>query len=121
MPVLLQPLDIPPCTVVVMPEEIDISNSSQLFADARQIVGERAGRIDALVMDFTPTSFIDSQAARLVSATRECAAKSGADLRLAVDDAFVDRVLAMTNTRRDVPVFASLAEALMGRPWEAAC
>lgn len=111
---------LPRCTLLLMPPEIDIANGDDLFAAVREAVDGRRHRADVLVLDFTGTSFTDSRGARLISATREYAERSGIAVRLAVrESGVVRRVVTLTGVRRDVPVYASVADAVAGEeePW----
>ncbi|MCX5199950.1 STAS domain-containing protein [Streptomyces sp. NBC_00237] len=106
---------LPRCTLLLMPPEIDIANSDDLYAAVREAVDQRRDRADVLVLDFTRTTFTDSRGARLISATREYAERSGITVRLAVPESgVVRRVVTLTGIRRDVPVYASVADAVAG-------
>lgn len=71
------------CLLLAMPGEIDLANYEELYAEMRAAVDALHARIDSLVLDFTGTAFMDSRGARLVSATREYAVRSGVAVRLA--------------------------------------
>ncbi|WP_189822629.1 STAS domain-containing protein [Streptomyces finlayi] len=114
----------PRCTLLVMPREIDIANADALYGAVCEAVDLRRDLTDVLVLDFTGTSFTDSRGARLISATREYAERAGITVRLAVEEGgVVRRVVTLTGVRRDVPVFASVADAVAGEEerwgWEA--
>ncbi|MFF0745699.1 STAS domain-containing protein [Streptomyces sp. NPDC004111] len=107
------------CVVLLMPYEIDIANCEAAYGAVRAALDRRQGRIDVLVLDFTGTVFTDSRGARLVSATREYAGRSGVAVRLAAgegrhDGGLVRRVLSLTGIRRDVPVYRTVEEAVTG-------
>lgn len=107
--------NVPHCTLLVMPYEIDVSNGEELYEAVREAVDVRHGLLDVLVLDFTGTYFTDSRGARLIFATREYAERSGAAVRLAAEpDGVVRRVLTLTGVRRDVPVYGSVPEAVAG-------
>jgi stage II sporulation protein AA (anti-sigma F factor antagonist) len=112
MPAPLTPVDLPHCTVVRLPPEIDISNLPALYAETGQAIRDRTGRLDVLVLDLTHTVFIDSRGAALIPALQKRAREAGAQLRVAVGTRQVARVLHLMKTRRDVPVFHDLADAL---------
>ncbi|MFJ6696843.1 STAS domain-containing protein [Streptomyces sp. NPDC091272] len=121
VPFRLTPCDLPErpnaprCTLLAMPREIDISNCEELYGAVLEAVDLRRGLLDVLVLDFTGTTFTDSRGARLISATREYAQESGVAVRLAAEeDGVVRRVITLTGTRRDVPVYATVAEAVRG-------
>ncbi|MGW7415909.1 STAS domain-containing protein [Streptomyces sp. NPDC054863] len=107
--------DVPRCTLLVMPAEIDLANSEELYGAVLEAVDLRRGLLDVLVLDLTGTTFTDSCGARLISATREYAEKAGVMVRIAVPEAgVVRRVTTLMGTRRDVPVYATVAEAITG-------
>ncbi len=105
----------PRCTLLVMPREMDIANCEELYGAVCDAVDSRRDLMDVLVLDFTGTSFTDSRGARLISATREYAARADIAVRLAVaEEGVVRRVVTLTGVRRDVPVYGSVAEAVAG-------
>ncbi|HET6855821.1 MAG TPA: STAS domain-containing protein [Streptomyces sp.] len=104
--------------MVKLPREIDLGNAPRLHREAARIIDERVGRLRLLVLDLTDTTFIDSRGIELIAATGERTRRRGAALRLAVTEPQVARILTLTNLRRDVPVYASVVEAITGRPWE---
>ncbi|WP_329120269.1 STAS domain-containing protein [Streptomyces sp. NBC_01465] len=112
MPLLLHPIDLPHCTVVPMPEEIDISNLPFLYAETGRVIADREGHLDVLVLDLTRTGFIDSRGASMIPAVQERAREAGARTRVVAGTRLVARVLELTQVRRDVPVYHDLAEAL---------
>ncbi|GAA1359120.1 STAS domain-containing protein [Streptomyces beijiangensis] len=113
MPILLHPVDLPHCTVVPLPVEIDISNLPSLYAETGRVISDREGRLDVLVLDLTRTEFIDSRGAALIPAVQERAREAGARTRVAVGSDQVALVLQLMRIRRDVPVYHDLADALM--------
>ncbi|MFD3512585.1 STAS domain-containing protein [Streptomyces sp. NPDC058657] len=107
------------CLVLVMPYEVDLANYEAMYAAVCRALELRHGRIDVLVLDFTGTAFTDSRGARLVSATREYAARAGVTVRLAAGEhrregGVVRRVVTLTGLRRDVPVYGTVREAVAG-------
>ncbi|MFI9610990.1 STAS domain-containing protein [Streptomyces sp. NPDC052023] len=104
--------DLPGCTLLALPAEIDLGNGAALRAAATAVADARADELRLLVLDFTGTEFMDSQGARLVSDVRH---HLPAHVRLRVvapPGGVPNRVLEVTGVRRDVPVYAGLTEAL---------
>lgn len=104
--------DLPGCTVIALPVEIDLCNALGLHQSIMSAVDARAARLRLLVLDLTGTGFMDSQGARLIEEVRR-------DLRpwarirvVAAPDGVAARVLELTGLRRDVPVYDNLTEAL---------
>jgi anti-anti-sigma factor len=110
----LRPVDLPGCTLLRLPRDLDLGNCAALLASAARVVADRAGVLHTLVLDLTGTAFMDSRGVRLVDDIRALLAP-GAELRLvATPDSLVLRVLTLTGLRRDVPVHDDLAEAVTG-------
>ncbi|MFJ8360729.1 STAS domain-containing protein [Streptomyces sp. NPDC093984] len=104
--------DLPGRSLIVLPQEIDLSNSPALCAAITSFAGARAARLSVLILDFTRTGFMDSQGARLVQDVR-CRLPARVGVRVVAAPLGVpSRVLELTGVRRDVPVYDSLAEAL---------
>lgn len=96
--------------VVVLPAEIDVTNSSEV---RQQLLAALAPGIDVVVADLTATSFCDSSGVHTIIRAHEQAAAQGVEMRLAVPpDGSVRRVFQLTGAVRVVPVHSSLAEAL---------
>lgn len=104
--------DLPGRSLILLPPEIDLSNSPALGAAIMSFAGARADRLSVLVLDFTRTDFMDSQGARLVQNVRgRLPARVGVRV-VAAPIGVPRRVLELTGVRRDVPVYDSLTEAL---------
>ncbi|UNO40842.1 STAS domain-containing protein [Streptomyces sp. MST-110588] len=109
--------DLARCTLLSLPEEVDFANAGALYEDASGIVDARSETLDALILDLTATSFIDTSALELIASVKEHAwERSRAPLRVAARTPQVCRLLDMVHIRRDVPVYDDLAEALLGGP-----
>lgn len=112
MTFLPNPRDLPGCTLLPLPAEIDLCNALDLFFHTMNVVEDRAPRLRVLVLDLTRTHFIDSQGIRLVDDVR-LRLWHRAELRVAADpDGMVHRVLGLTGLRRDVPVYDNVAAAV---------
>jgi anti-sigma B factor antagonist len=95
--------------VVVLPVEIDVTNSEQVHD---QIVAALAPGVDVVIADMTATSFCDSSGVHALVFAHETAVARGAQLRLAVSpDGSVSRVLQLIGVGRILPIYRSLVEA----------
>jgi anti-sigma B factor antagonist len=95
--------------VVAAPEEVDITNATELRAALLEASAYGPG---TLVVDMTRTLFCDSAALNaLVGAHRRALAEGGAVL-LAVTGEPVLRILALTGLSSVIPNFTSMEEAL---------
>ncbi|WP_217235905.1 STAS domain-containing protein [Streptomyces sp. AC555_RSS877] len=104
--------DLPGCTVIALPPEIDFCNAPGLYARILSAVDARAGRLRLLVLDLTGTHFMDSQGVRLVNDIRHRLPPRALVRVVAMPGGVAGRVLELTGARRDVPVYDNLAEAL---------
>ena len=95
--------------VVGTPEEIDMTN-----ADGLRMALVRASRNGhkRFVVDMTGTRYCDASASHVLAAAHRRALDEGRQMVLAVSDALVLRVFALTGIDRMIPSFASLDEAL---------
>jgi anti-anti-sigma factor len=98
--------------VVVLPAEIDVTNSEQVYD---QLVAVLAPGVGTVIADMTATAFCDSSGVHAIMHAYETAAAHDVGLRLAVSpNTSVRRVLQLIGVGRLVPVYASLQEALNG-------
>ncbi|MFE9440706.1 STAS domain-containing protein [Streptomyces sp. NPDC006602] len=104
--------DLPGCTVIALPPEIDLCNGAGLYQRIMSAVDARADRLRVLVLDLTGTHFMDSQGVRLVDDVRRALQPRARVRVVAAPDGVACRVLELTGIRRDVPVYDDLAEAL---------
>jgi anti-sigma B factor antagonist len=96
--------------VVVLPAEIDVTNSAQVY---EQLVAVLAPGVDTVIADMTSTAFCDSSGVHAIMRAYESAAAREVRMRLAVSSATsVRRVLELIGVGRLMPVHASLQEAL---------
>ena len=99
--------------VVAAPEEIDITNASEL----RSALLEAARHGHAtFVVDMTRTQFCDSSGLHTLLAAHRRAQAEGGELLLIIPSTNVLRVLAITGIDRMTPNFTSLNEALAQTP-----
>jgi anti-sigma B factor antagonist len=96
--------------VVVLPAEIDVTNS-ELVHD--KLVAALTPGVGVVVADMTSTAFCDSSGVHAVIFANEAAAARGVQMRIAVSPAgSVRRVLQLIGVASVVPVYPSLAEAM---------
>jgi len=96
--------------VVVLPAEIDVTNSEQVY---EQLVAVLAPGVDTVIADMTSTVFCDSSGVHAIMHAYESGAKRGGRMLIAVSPATsVRRVLELIGVGRLMPVYPSLAEAL---------
>jgi anti-anti-sigma factor len=97
-------------TVAAIVGEVDASNAAELADDLRRLVTNRSTQ---LVVDLSPTSYLDSAGINLLFGLGEELRAHQVTLRLVVDPASpVARMLGLTGLDRVNPTFASLPEAL---------
>ncbi|HEY1823111.1 MAG TPA: STAS domain-containing protein [Trebonia sp.] len=98
--------------VVVLPTEIDVTNSEQVYD---QLVAVLAPGVQTVIADMTSTAFCDSSGVHAIMHAYESAAARDVQLRLAVSsNTSVRRVLELIGVGRLMPVHTSLQEALDG-------
>lgn len=96
--------------VVVLPPEIDVTNSEQVY---EQLVAVLAPGVDTVIADMMSTVFCDSSGVHAIMHAYESAAARDVRMRLAVSPATsVRRVLELIGVGRLMPVHANLQEAL---------
>jgi anti-sigma B factor antagonist len=95
--------------VVAAPEEIDITNASQLRAALLKAAVHGHG---TLVADLTRTQFCDSSGLHTLLAAHKRAKAEGGEMLLVIPGTAVLRVLAITGIDRMIPNFTNLEEAL---------
>jgi anti-sigma B factor antagonist len=96
--------------VVVLPAEIDVTNSE--FVHDRLVAALTPG-VGVVIADMTSTNFCDSSGVHAVIFAHEAAAARGVELRVAVSpDGSVRRVLQLIGVGSVVRLFPSLAEAM---------
>ncbi len=96
--------------VVVLPPEIDVTNSEQVHD---QLVAALAPGVDVVIADMTATSFCDSSGVHALVFAHEAAVARGIRLRLAVSrDGSVPRVLQLIGVGRVLSIYSSLTEAI---------
>jgi len=98
--------------VVVLPTEIDVTNSEQVY---QHLVGAIAPGVDAVIADMMVTTFCDSSGVHAIMRAYESAAARDVSMRLAVSPhTSVRRVLQLIGVSRLMPVYESLQDAVTG-------
>jgi anti-sigma B factor antagonist len=97
--------------VVSAPEEIDIGNAAQL----RSALLRAAAGHPVIVVDLSSTEFCDSSGRNVLIRALQRAQAHGGEVRLVATTAPVLRILSVTGVETVLPLFASVAEALVGR------
>ena len=96
--------------VVVLPAEIDVTNSGQVYD---QLVSVLAPGVQTVIADMTSTTFCDSSGVHAIMHAYESGAAHGGQMVLAVSPATsVRRVLELIGVGGLMPVYTSLQEAL---------
>jgi anti-anti-sigma factor len=95
--------------VVTMPTEVDITNASDV-SDLLAAVG--GGSPEVITADMTATTFCDSAGDHALARSRELAAASGSELRLAVGDSPAARVFQLIGLDQIVPVYRNVQQSL---------
>ena len=96
--------------VVVLPAEIDVTNSGQVYEQLAAVLTPGVGTV---VADMMSTVFCDSSGVHAIISAYETAAKREISLRLAVSPSTsVRRVLQLIGVGRLMPVHESLEDAL---------
>jgi anti-sigma B factor antagonist len=96
--------------VVATPEEVDITNADGLRAALLECAGQGHGKL--LVVDMTRTQFCDTAGLHAIVAAHKRALAQGAEVRLVISGAAVQRIFAITGLDQAIPNFTSLREAL---------
>jgi anti-sigma B factor antagonist len=95
--------------IVTMPAEIDLINAGRL-GDQLSAVG--IGSPEVITVDLTATTFCDSAGIRALARAHEQAADCGAELRLAVGDSPVRRILQLTGLDQILPIYRDVRQSL---------
>ena len=102
--------------VVTMPEEIDLANAPAV-RNALLALAEQAPEL--ITADLTGTTFCDSAGVHAITRAHQGAVAQGGELRLAVGDSPVARILELTGLDQVIPVFRGVRQSL-DTPREAA-
>ena len=103
--------------IVTMPAEMDLTNSSDV-GDLLAAVASQAPEV--ITADMTATTFCDSAGVHALSRAHELAAAAGSELRLALGDSPVARIIQLTALDQIVPVYRDVQQSLATHPTEPA-
>jgi anti-anti-sigma factor len=95
--------------VVTMPAELDTANSAEVSDLLSAVTAEEP---DMITGDLTRTMFCDSAGVHAIARACERAALGGTELRLAVGDSPVARILQLTGLDQVVPVYRDVQQSL---------
>ncbi len=95
--------------VVSLPEEIDLANASDVHAGLLDVTKQDAQLITA---DLTGTMFCDSAGIHVITRVHQEAGARGGELRLAVGDSPVARILELTGLDQIIRVFPGVQQSL---------
>ena len=95
--------------IVTMPEEIDLTNSPGLD---ELLVGVVAQSPETITVDLTATSFCDSAGISVLAHTHQLAAENGGELRIALGDSPVARIIQLIGLDEIVPVYRDVQQSL---------
>ena len=99
--------------VIVLPVEIDISNSAEVAVRLRAAFGSGSA---VVVADLTATSFCDTSGARALLLTHLQAAADGAELRLTLAPGPVLRLLELLGYARHLLIYPAVDAAISAPP-----
>jgi phosphoserine phosphatase RsbU/P len=99
--------------LVTMPEEIDVTNAPGVAAALAAVSGQSPQVITA---DLTATTFCDSAGIEALAGASQLAATAGAELRLALGDSPVARILQLTGLDAVMPIYRDAGHSLATPP-----
>lgn len=96
--------------IVVLPAEIDVTNSEQVLA---QLAAALVPGTPLVIADMTSTAFCDTSGVRALVEANDQAETGNVGFRIAISpEGSVRRVLELTGIIRVLPVFMGLDEAI---------
>jgi anti-sigma B factor antagonist len=99
--------------IVVLPAEIDVTNSAQVLA---QLAAALTPGVPLVIADMTSTIFCDTSGVRALVEANNRAEAGNIGFRLAISpEGSVRRVLELTGIIRVLPVYLGLDEAIGAR------
>ncbi len=93
--------------VVVLPEQIDLSNAAGVAEELTAAVSRNA----AVIIDMSATTFCDCAGARAIVRAYKRATDSGTELRLVVTAALVRRIFGLMGVDRLLDIYPSVEAA----------
>ncbi len=95
--------------IVTTPAEIDLINATGL---GDQLSAAASGSPEVITIDLSATTFCDSAGIRALVRAHERAAASGTELRIALGDSPVRRILQLTGVDQVLPVYHDVRHSL---------
>jgi anti-sigma B factor antagonist len=95
--------------IVAMPAEIDLTNSPGL---GELLAGVVARSPETITVDLTATTFCDSAGISVLAHANELAAENGGELRIALGDSPVARIIHLIGLDEIVPVYHDVQQSL---------
>ena len=92
-----------------MPEEIDVTNAPGLAAALAAVSGQSP---EVITADLTATSFCDSAGINVLAHVHQLAAENGGQLRIALGDSPVGRIIQLIGLDEIVPVYRDVQQSL---------
>lgn len=92
-----------------MPAEIDLINATGL---GHQLSAAASGSPEVITIDMSATTFCDSAGIRTLVHAHKHAAASGAELRIAIGDSPVRRILQLTGVDQVLPIYQDVRQSL---------
>ena len=99
--------------VVTLPAEVDIANADSV---GEELCAAFAPGVRTVIADMTDTRFCDSSGISMLIVAHQKALSNHAELRLVVLSTAVLRALTLVRIDHLLPVYPSLAEALLPEP-----
>jgi anti-sigma B factor antagonist len=95
--------------VVTLPAEIDVTNTSSV---EDMLAAVAAQSPEVMTVDLTATVFCDSAGVHALARAHQLAAASGGELRLALGDSPVARIIQLIGLDKIVPVYSDVQQSL---------
>ena len=95
--------------IVTMPAEIDLTNSGNLD---NLLAAVTAQSPETVTVDLTSTTFCDSAGVYVLAHANQLATENGGELRIALGDSPVARILQLIGLDQVVPVYRDVQQSL---------
>ena len=95
--------------IVRMPAELDLANAASVDSQLAHICQGARG---VITVDLSGTSFCDSAGLQSLARGHRLATENGGELRLAIGDSPVLRILQLTGTDQVLPVYRDVKHSL---------
>jgi anti-anti-sigma factor len=95
--------------IVTMPTEIDLTNAADLDGLLAAVAAQSP---EAITVDMAGTSFCDSAGINVLARAHQLAAEHGGELRIALGDSPVARIIQLIGLDEIVPVYRDVQQSL---------